>query len=73
VECERCGRTIAYDPRTSRWIDESGVPGCAPADDGQVLGHLPKWTDEMREKLSQPEEDPLELYSRRPSDQEPET
>lgn len=45
VECGRCGRVIAYDTQTSWWLDESGVPGCAPAEDGRILEHAPQWTE----------------------------
>jgi len=41
VMCSRCGRIIVYDASTSWWLDDTGVPGCAPDDDGNVLQHDP--------------------------------
>jgi hypothetical protein len=41
VTCNRCGRVIAYDSRSSWWLDASGIPGCAPDNEGNVLQHDP--------------------------------
>lgn len=45
VSCARCSRSLAYDTGTSRWFDDTGLPGCAPSADGaHMLEHDSVWS-----------------------------
>jgi hypothetical protein len=68
VQCGRCGRVVAYDASRSLWLDESGVPGCAPSPEGQILEHEPEWTERMKAALAEPETDPLGQYAQWPQE-----
>lgn len=68
VQCGRCGRVIAYDASRSLWLDESGVPGCAPSPDGHILEHQPQLTERMKATLAEPETDPLGQYAQWPEE-----
>ena len=68
VECERCLRVIAYDASRSLWLDETGIPGCAPGPKGELFDHAPQWTERARVALAEPEPDPLERYARWPKE-----
>jgi hypothetical protein len=69
VQCGRCGQVIAYDASRSVWLDESGVPGCAPSPEGQILEHDPEWTEQANAALAELETDPLDQYGRWPEDE----
>jgi hypothetical protein len=68
VECGRCRRVIAYDASRSIWLDETGIPSCAPGPNGEFLEHVPQDSEWMRAALAEPEPDPLERYTRWPKD-----
>ena len=68
--CGRCARIIAYDPTRSWWLDETGIPSCAPGPNGEFLEHEPKNSPRIEAMLVEPEPDPLDVYLHWPTESE---